>query len=450
MKFSRGTSRTVSMFVVLGTVMVLLASTFVGVSAAGGGGEKPKAEEIGITDDEIRIAVVADVENQLVPGLFQQSVDGVRAWATGVNKNGGLAGRKVVIDFIDSHLSPDDARNAIIKACTDDFAMVGGQALFMNNVDDMVACTNKEGQPVGLPDLPGLALEPAQKCSGLTYVATGDQQYCATKDDHPQTYYPHQGDFLYYLKQDKNLHGVFTVPTDLKATRDSVIPQVQSGVDLGIKGDGEGFYDTSARATQSAMTPIIRVVQDNNSNFVYNSNANNLMVFLRKEAKLQGVTSVKYWACNQGCYDQVFLDQGGADVEDTYAVTYTLPFYSEYKSNPTMKALVNQLGGPDEINANGIASLVASLLFQRAVEDVVKSGDTLNRETLLGSLDNIHDFDADGIIGATDIGNHKASPCYIMSQVQDGKWQRVYPKKVGTFDCNKKNINKLELDLTEG
>ena len=60
-----GRSRTVSMFVVLGTVMVLLASTFVGVSAAGGGGGggKPKADEIGITDDEIRIAVIADVEN---------------------------------------------------------------------------------------------------------------------------------------------------------------------------------------------------------------------------------------------------------------------------------------------------------------------------------------------------------------------------------------------------
>ena len=107
MKFSRGTSRTVSMFVVLGTVMVLLASTFVGVSGAGGGGGggKPKADEIGITDDEIRIAVIADVENQLVPGLFQGSVDAVNAWAKGVNKDGGLAGRKVVVDFIDSHLS---------------------------------------------------------------------------------------------------------------------------------------------------------------------------------------------------------------------------------------------------------------------------------------------------------------------------------------------------------
>ncbi len=452
MKFSRRTSRTVSMFVVLGTVMVLLASTFVGVSGAGsggGGGGKPKADEIGITDDEIRIAVIADVENQLVPGLFQGSVDAVNAWAKGVNKDGGLAGRKVVVDFIDSHLSPDDARTAIIKACAEDFAMVGSQALFMNNVDDMVACPNKEGAPVGLPDMPGIALEQAQRCSGLTYVSVGDQQFCATQDEVPQTYYTNQGDFLYYLEQEKDLHGILTVPTDLKSSRDAVLPQVEAAVDAGIEGDGEGFYDTSARSPQSAMTPIIQVVKDNDSNFVYNSNANTIMVLLRKEAKLQGVSSVKYWACNQGCYDNAFIEQGGADVEDTYAVTYTLPFYTDYKSNPTLKELVNAVGGPNEINANNVSSLVASLLFQRAVDDAVATGETLNRETLLQALDNIHDFDADGILGKTDIGNHVPSPCYAMSQVKDGKWKRVYPTKTGTFDCKKKNATSVELDLNE-
>jgi ABC-type branched-subunit amino acid transport system substrate-binding protein len=445
MRFSRKQSRRASMVVVLCTVVVLVASTFAGVSGASE--QKPKAEEIGITDDEIRIAVIADVENSLVPGLFQGSVDAVRAWAKGVNADGGLAGREVVVDFIDSHLSADDARNAIIKACAEDFAMVGGQALFLNKVDDMVACPNQEGAPVGLPDMPGIALEPAQRCSGLTYVATGDQLFCSTRDQVPQTYYTNQGDFLFYLSQQKDLHGIFTVPTDLKSSRDAVLPQVEAAVDAGIQGDGEGFYDTSARSPQSALTPIIQVVKDNESNFVYNSNSNTIMALLRKEAKLQGVDSVKFWGCNQGCYDGAFIEAGGADVDDTYAVTYTLPFYSDYKSNPTLKKLVKAVGGPDEINANNVSALVASLLFQRAVEDAVKAGGTLNRETLIQSLNNIHDFDAEGIIGETDIGNHEQSPCFAMSQVQDGEWERVHPKKVGTFDCKKKNSVSLELDL---
>ena len=55
--------------------------------------EKPTASEVGITADEIRIAVIADVENPLAPGLFQGSVEGVEGWAKYVNKHGGLAGR---------------------------------------------------------------------------------------------------------------------------------------------------------------------------------------------------------------------------------------------------------------------------------------------------------------------------------------------------------------------
>jgi hypothetical protein len=35
-----------------------------------------------------------------------------------------------------------------------------------------------------------------------------------------------------------------------------------------------------------------------------------------------------------------------------------------------------------------------------------------------------------------------------MTQIKDGKFVRTYPKKVGTFDCNKKNIVEMELDLS--
>ena len=95
------------------------------------------------------------------PGLFQKSVDAMKAWATVVNKGGGIAGRKLVIDFIDSKLNPNETRNAIIKACANDFAMVGGEALFLNNVDDMVGARTQPGSAIGLPDVPGLALDPA-------------------------------------------------------------------------------------------------------------------------------------------------------------------------------------------------------------------------------------------------------------------------------------------------
>ncbi len=433
----------------LSTVVVVIAVIASMLTSAAAQSGQPKAADVGITDKEIRLAVIADVENPVVPGLFQPAVDAVRAWAKLVNKKGGIAGRKVVIDFIDSHLSPDDARNAVIKACSEDFAMVGSEALFLNNVDDMVACKDAQGKATGLPDVPGLALEPVQRCSPVTYVFSGDSKSCAHQNEHPQTYYPQAGDARYYLKKFKDLHGIWLVPSDLRATRNAQITNFQAGYELGMKKDGDGFYDNSARSPQSALTPFVQVIKDNNSTFAYNGNAFNQMVLLRREAKLQGVNSVKLWACNQGCYDIQFTKQGGADVDGTYAWIPTLPFYSEYKSNPALKALVGQLGSPDKLNANAINSYVGALLFEEAAGKAVANGGTLTRQSLLDTLKGIHKFTAKGVVGPVDVGGHEPGPCLVVVHLENGKWVRANPTKPGTFDCNPKNIKSVKMDLEQ-
>ena len=150
-------SRVAAVVAVVALVCVGIGSTM--ASAAVPRAAKPPAADVGITDTEIHLAMVADVDNAAAPGLFQPSVDTVKAWAKTVNQAGGIAGRKIVIDFIDSHLNPDEARNATIQACQDDFAMVGSEAIFLNNVTDMNACPNAQGKPIGIPDMPGLALD---------------------------------------------------------------------------------------------------------------------------------------------------------------------------------------------------------------------------------------------------------------------------------------------------
>ncbi|HEY8217414.1 MAG TPA: ABC transporter substrate-binding protein [Acidimicrobiia bacterium] len=428
-------------------IVVVIAVVGSMLMPAGAQGGKPAADDVGITDNEIHVAVIADVENPVVPGLFQSGVDAVKAWAKLLNQKGGLAKRKVVVDFIDSKLSADEARNAVITACGEDFAMVGSEALFLNNVDDMVGCKDKQGNATGLPDTPGLALELAQRCSPVSYVFSGDSKFCANQDQHPQTYFPQAGDARYYLKKNKDLHGIWLVPADLRATRNAQITNFQAGFELGMKKDGEGFYDTSARSPQSALTPFVQVLKDNDSTFAYNGNANNIMVLLRREAKLQGVSSVKVWACNQGCYDNEFLKSGGADVEGTYSWIPTLPFYSEYKVNPRLKAVVKELGGPNKLNANSINALVGALLFEQGAKKALANGGTLTRASLLEALKGIHDFDATGIAGPVDVGNHEPGPCFVLTQVKNGKLVRVFPTKPGTFDCNKKNIVPVKLDL---
>ena len=195
-----------------------LVATLALPANAHGSKEKPEATEVGISDDEIRIAVIADDENPLAPGLFHGSPVAVQAFAKYINSTGGLAGRKLVVDFIDSHLSADDARNAIIKACSEDFALVGTVALFLNNVDDMIGCVDQAGAATGLPDLAIVMTEIVQQCSPVSFGINPGQIDCATKDDHPQTFRANQGSVKYYQREiDKDLHGAFVYSNDLKS-----------------------------------------------------------------------------------------------------------------------------------------------------------------------------------------------------------------------------------------
>ena len=416
------------------------------IPVAGAQSAKPKAADVGITATEIHLAVIADVDTPLAPGLFQASVDAMNAWAKVVNQAGGVAGRKIVIDFVDSKLNPNETRNATIKACTDDFAMVGGEALFLNQTDDMTGCKNAAGQAIGIPDVPGLALDPAQQCSPVTYVIIGRGPACATKNDHPQTYIAPQGDALYYLRKNKDLHGIWTIPGDLKSTKNSLQPTYKAAMNLGIKADGQGIYDVFARDPQSAMTPVVQAIKQNNSTFAYSGS--DKMLDLRKEATLQGVTSVKVWGCTQACYSQTFVDKGGSDVEGTQSVITTLPFYTEYKLNPTLKKLVAAVGGITKVDANAVASWQAALLFQDAAAKATANGGTLSRQTLFDALKQEHAFTADGIMGATDVANHIPPGCIVMTQVKNGKLVRTFPSKPGTFDCNKKNLVTIKMDLS--
>ncbi|MFN8025366.1 MAG: ABC transporter substrate-binding protein [Acidimicrobiia bacterium] len=436
----------VALFAVFAVAVSALAAGAQTTTTAGG--SSSSAKEIGITDKEIKLAVIADVENSLSPGLFKKSVDAMKAWAKVVNKEGGIAGKQVVIDFYDSKLNPTETRNGIIKACENDFAMVGGEALFMSNVDDMVGCKDAAGATTGLPDVPGLALDVAEKCSPTTWLNSGDATFCSTRDQNPQTYRAQQGEFLYYTKVNKDLHGIWTLPSDLKATRDAEIPIFQAGVNLGIKEDGQGFYDASARAQQSELTPFIQVVKQNNSNWVYNGSSAGIAALLRKEAILQGVTSVKVWACNIGCYSTDFLDAAAGDGEGESSGITMLPFYTEWKNNPTLKTLVTAAGGIDNVNSSSVSSWIAAILFKDAAEKAAAKG-ALTRSSLMTALGEEHSFDADGITGPYDVGAHQPPLCYVMTEVKNGKWVRTYPKQVGKFDCNPKNLVTIKLDVND-
>jgi len=406
------------------------------------------ASDIGITASTIKVGIIADVNNPLVPGLFQNSVNTIKAWASEVNAKGGLDGRQVVVDFCDGKLDPNATTNCVIKACQNDFALVGTSANALADLADLDGCKNAQGKAVGLANLPAFAFPP-QICDPDTYTYAGTASYCSTAKQSAPTYVVPVGDARYFTKTFQNLHGIYLYDSDDPTFKITQTPYFQAMSNLGIKKDGKGFYALSGATPQSGLTPFIQQVKASQSNFVYVDVTTASMVLMRREAQLQGVNSqVKVWYCNSGCYDPSFFKQGGATVNGTYAMLLDLPYLSDYKSNPALNKLVTDLGGTDNFNNNAMGSYIEALLFQDAVDKVVAGGQPLNRASLFTALQGEHSFDAQGIIGPTDVGNHQAPTCEVMVQLQNGVWNRVSPTAPGTFDCSPANHATIKMSVS--
>jgi hypothetical protein len=432
-------------------VWVLALGTGIPLAAAQGSDEKPEATEVGVSADEIRIAVIADVDTPVSPGLFKGSADAVEGFAKYINKSGGLAGRKVVVDFIDSKLSADEARNAVIKACDEDFAMVGTAALFLNNVDDQLACPDQSGAATGRPDIPFITTEGVQQCSPITFPVSPPQVLCDTVDQSPQTYQGNVSRGFYYKKRfGKDLHGIYVFSTELRAARNasfaSGLGQIRQAC-----CESDRDFDLVSTAPQSTYTPVVQAIKDESGTYTQAAGPVTMTVALRKEAKLQGVDTVEVWDCGTQCYDQALIDQGGSDVEEQYADTLYLPFFNkaDRKANKMLNAFYTNVGADNVGQLGAPYSWIAAVAFRDAVNAVVaeRGVNGLTRRALIDALNGIHEFDADGMYAQVDLANRRVGPCHVLNQVKDGKFVRIQPTKPGTFDCPKNGVVEVKLDL---
>jgi hypothetical protein len=374
----------------------------------------------------------------------------VRAFAADVNARGGLAGRRVVVDFYDSHLSASDTQNAILAACQRDFAVVGTGASLVNDITPLVSCPDQRGRATGLPDLSTFALDPGYVCSPVSFQVAPSPLDCSTATRTPQTYRVLVGPADYYRRRHPGLHGVYVLSGDLRSVQNAAQPLVHGWTQAGIGQDLSGPAFVSSLATRAALTPVVRAIHDHQSTFVYAGVPVSQVASLRAEAKLQGVRSVQVWTCAFECYDQALLHAGGADVEGQSITSTTIPF-EEARAVPALARYLRGVGA-GKATGFGVQAWEAALLFRDVVDGLAaRTGPNgLTRAAFLAGIRSVHGFTADGILGATDVGGRRPSDCYLVLTVRAGRFARVYPKTPGTFDCRRANTRTIALNLTNG
>jgi len=401
-----------------------------------------QSTDIGITPTDITVEVMADVGSPLAPGLFQGNIDAIKAFAGYINALGGIACRQLKVRTWDSKIDPAETKNGLIDACTNAFVLLGDNSLFNSDVSPMTNCVDKNGQATGLPDIAGLVNTLAEQCAPTAFVIQARPEHCQVlQGSRPETVLT--GPNRWWLQQYPGLHGLYLVAGDLPETTASGAIAIVAGAKSGIVWDATP--KVSGADTQTAYTPRVQTAKAKGSTFVSDGSNDVAMIHMRKEAIAQGLNTVKVWACGLNCYTNAFIPEGGAAVNGTYVYLPFLPF-EEASLNPADEAFVTALGS--KVTSWGAQAWQAALAFKQAVDAVVaKSGPNgLTRAALLTALKGITNFTADGWLPPTPLEPGQVSPCFVMLQVQNGKFVRVYPTKPGTFDCNPANVTTVTHD----
>ena len=149
----------------------------------------------------------------------------------------------------------------------------------------------------------------------------------------------------------------------------------------------------------------------------------------------------------QQYYDPELLAEPGS--EGAIVQLNTVPF-EEVDDSPALQAYMaayDELGSKVEPTSLGVQAFSAGLLFSTATKAL---GNDLTRAKLLEELKSIHEWDGGGLHFLADPGANASSNCFMYMEVKDGKFERLWPEKPTTFDCDDSYRYDLDDDFGGG
>lgn len=378
-----------------------------GGGAAGGDageGGNGGATDVGVTADSITLGNVSDLSGPR-PGLFQGAVAGTQAYFAFVNSRGGVDGRLLKLAVADGKTDCAANQNQHQQLAKKVLAFVGSFSLY-DNCGIQAVEERKNLASVAY------ALSPAAKDSDRNFP--------------PQAAPPgyQTGMFAYW----KRKYGDATANV---GTLHANIPSAAYSHRM-IKAAAESVgwrfvYDRAVGVTETDFTAdVVRM-----------RNAGVQLVFLVAgdvaiAARFKRAADQQDWHPTfvmPLAYDSSFVEQvGGARAAEGVAGynLYSLFFSPDDARNiravRQYQSWMKRTNPDVRMDVFSMYGWSSAALFVQALED---AGPRVTREKLLAALNDVHEFDAGGVVAPTDPAGNDASSCYVLWRIHNGGFQRV-------------------------
>ena len=399
------------------------AGTFGTLGQICGPGTAKGATGQGVTDTAIQIGTISDVAYPAAPGLFKEISDDATAFTQWCNAAGGIAGRKIKLDFYDAKGTQDAAM--MLQACQNDFALVGDL-----EVGDAAGVSEREA--CNLPELPGGTVSDAASAAPLrvsTYPSA------ATSVDDAML-----AGALNKFPQDTKIGYLYgNTPS---------VQNVKNRVQAGAKKLGfTTVYDQSFPASGI----------DNPQSYILQAKAAGVQVFQpgvqpAQLATLEQAMNTLGWypdviALASNVYDPAVIKDVGPALKSTWAEYTFRPFEAPSPALTQYQDIVKQQVSGGKTSAIGVRGFDAWLLFAVAAK---ACGSNLTRDCLLQQAGSQQSWTGGGIGAPQNLNpvGQTAPVCNVGMQATPTGWT-VDPGFLAPtpgqapFNCDARNVQKL-------
>ncbi len=396
----------------------LLVASVAATVATSGPANATTPTSPGITAKTITVGQIDDISKP-VPGLFKAAEVGTQAYFDYLNSQGGVDGRKVILDARDSEFDSATVVSDTEAQVKSDFALVGGYSLL-----------DQAEQPIiDGAKIPDITYPLSEKLANDPNVYSPSP---STTNDTPT------GGFLWEKKTFPNEIGHVGIiyPAVTPSTIDS--QTVFNGVmkSLGFKI----LYLRGFSATESTFTSdVLKMKTSGVSMYADTELPGSYAATLAQETALQGfhptnVQSVAAYVANMdklsgGQADGMYITMQNAlyEGEDAKSIPEVALFDKWAKKvDPNVFTLTTPLPALD-----GWAS---GMLFAQALK---AAGPNPTRAGLVAQLNKVTSFDAGGLLPpGENPAKNIPSKCFIVVQLKNGTWQRVSPTPKTGFICS--------------
>jgi ABC-type branched-subunit amino acid transport system substrate-binding protein len=409
MKLARPKTRSIALLVSLG----LLAAA---CSSGGSAGSKSGSKGPGVSGSTITVGTVADLSG-IVPGLFAGAVNGAKAYADYINSKGGVNGKKIVVNSVDTGTSCIGAKQAAQGLTGKVLAFVGSFSVF-------------------------------DQCAGSVWQKSGDPVFMLPLSQE--------------VKQLPNLYspapapaGFYTGPARYFLSKH---PGAIAHMAMLYGGQAKSSYEQLRAMYESLGGKVVyqRVVAPTETNYLGD------IVTMRKKGvqwldmtstdvgtilRVAGAAAQQHWKpviwTSAPAYDPHVAQQGQMGLLESVGVQMAQPFalfQGEDAATVPEVALLDEWYGkqskgakPDLFGMYGWASMA---LFVKSLQTVSGS---VTQANLLTAVQSVHSFNANGLLPDSDVGAKKPPLCWVLVVAKNGKYVRQSPPSPtdGTFICDK-------------